>query len=963
MEKNSARKAINGLLKQDPNLQVSFNNDLRVATRIRGNVLKMPDKTAKTLEAQAANFIKNNKKILGNVSPLDLKVILLSNDPGGGHNIIFQQYHGSALVYGGSIRFHSNKYGYIDTINNHLFPDLKNTPKDPKVNLEKAIKKAQETIPGRQVLATRPELLVYRFESRPHLVWQIKLFSPAPQKLTNKNSMLANNPDLPKNWIVYIDATKNKALFYYNNAQTVGASVGTGKGYYSGPGNINTWHTGSTYLLRDTTNAGGSEIITNDDHGTSPSSDPDNKWINTSTTPRYKSQGAEVDAHRYAKKVYTYFKQIHNRNGFDSQGSAFSSTAHEGVNYNNAYWDDTADKVYLGDGTGVAPGFKYLCEDDILGHEFVHGYIQHTCGLEYLNESGALNESMADIFGSAYINGDWLVGEDCWLKNTAPALRNMVDPTCNNKWNGSTEATAITSVNKGWQPSHYSVRYTGTTDNGGVHINSGIINNLFYLLTMGGTHKVSGQIVTGIGQSACEQMLFRCMTNHLLGLPTANFLDFREAMLDACLDLFSEDLQKLTQVKNAFNAVGIGPDLYIRESQTDVGQEPYLGPLCASPDIINRNYLSPDPDTEFGDFSKSNLCQNIFYGQNNYMYVRLQNKGSCNSDAVIRVYLISMGTFGMPSQWKRLGETFEFSIPASGKRVAGPITFNITNYGLAPGHYCLIAIVSDPLDPAPDVSMINSSDEYVYYIKQVNNAAWRNIDIVPMPVTISTPITGRLEGEIAAVPGQKQIFSVRIATDDFAPKATLKFVGPSEPLNGAIAQNLKRIESNSQNIYEFVSPKTALDKQFLPGYGFDHLLVSKNFKITIEYTLLVGTPTNKTYKLSVTQYKDNVAMGTFGLELRPDNKDIARHVTHSKKDSNGDIVQLGNPNEPWWSPVTAAAAIADIENNRRIYWTSAINGNRKDIIVVHDKSVAGKKYLRTDPDDKKPNNLDELPDL
>src|SRR5262249_42677086 len=147
-------------------------------------------------------------------------------------------------------------------------------------------------------------------------------------------------------------------------------------------------------------------------------------------------------------------------------------------------------------------------------------------------------------------------------------------------------------------------------------------------------------------------MLFRCMTVNLVGNSGATFLQFRAAMLDACQDLFPTDLVKLSQVKNAFNAVGIGPDIYVRDNLADTGAEPFPGSyLYASPDIINRTAASPNPAVDFADLTNDSLWQNVEYGQNNFVYVRLQNRGSANGDATINVYFSSASTFGTPASW------------------------------------------------------------------------------------------------------------------------------------------------------------------------------------------------------------------------------------------------------------------------------------------------------------------------
>jgi hypothetical protein len=583
---------------------------------------------------------------------------------------------------------------------------------------------------------------------------------------------------------------------------------------------------------------GGPEIVTNDEDGASPSEDADNNWNDLSTAPRHLNQGAEVDAHRYAANVADYFRTVHGRNSFNGTGGNLIILSHLGTNYSNGYWDGA--KVNLGDGTGLAAtGDDYECSDDWLAHEFTHGYTQFTCALQYLNESGALNEAFSDIF-AAFITGDWLVFEDTWLKASAPAWRNMIDPTNGGNWN---PADPITSVLAGHQPSHYSVRYTGASDNGGVHINSGIINNLFYLLTVGGTHTVSGITVTGIGQSAAEQMLFRCMTVNLVGNPTATFLDFRAAMLDACLDLFPTDLVKLSEVKNAFNAVGIGPDIYVRDNLADTGVEPYPGTyLYAGPDIINRTSLSANPTVEFADLTNDALWQNVEFGQNNYIYVRLQNRGNANGNAAINVYFSAASTFGTPASWIPIGSLAETAITPGSLRIAGPLTFPSA---LIPGlgHYCMIAVVSDALDPAPDHTLIASVSDYLNFVRNTNNIAYRNMDVVDM----APGLPGVVEAEVRSLPRIRERFDVRIDVRRFVPGAIVRVRGPADILGAAIPHGLKLVtRRKEQNVYEILVGRERIRNfAFLSvrepvldaAPGFANVLVEKDFQLAVDYVL------------------------------------------------------------------------------------------------------------------------------
>jgi vibriolysin len=133
--------------------------------------------------------------------------------------------------------------------------------------------------------------------------------------------------------------------------------------------------------------------------------------------------------------------------------------------------------MVYGDGNGVDSG--PLTVLDIVGHEITHAVTERSSNLVYSNESGALNEAMSDIFGAsieavrdgAVSANTWKVGEECWTPAiSGDALRNMADPGQYGDYD------------------FWPTRYTGTSDNGGVHWNSGIANLAFKLAVTGGTH-------------------------------------------------------------------------------------------------------------------------------------------------------------------------------------------------------------------------------------------------------------------------------------------------------------------------------------------------------------------------------------------------------------------------------------------------------------------------------------------
>jgi len=186
-----------------------------------------------------------------------------------------------------------------------------------------------------------------------------------------------------------------------------------------------------------------------------------------------------INAYDNSGVVRTFFRQVLNRSSIDNRNLDLVLNVHYGSLFNNAFWD--GDEMTFGDGDGVIfSGFSRSL--DVVAHELAHGVTQFASGLIYKNESGALNEHYSDVFGSAITQwsadetpeeADWLIGDEIMGPDLfGEALRSMSHP-------GTAYDNPI--LGKDPQPAHYADRYTGTGDNGGVHINSGIPNRAFYL--------------------------------------------------------------------------------------------------------------------------------------------------------------------------------------------------------------------------------------------------------------------------------------------------------------------------------------------------------------------------------------------------------------------------------------------------------------------------------------------------
>lgn len=179
--------------------------------------------------------------------------------------------------------------------------------------------------------------------------------------------------------------------------------------------------------------------------------------------------------------TYRFFWEVFQRDSIDDGGMHLEGEVHFARDYDNAFWD--GERMIFGDGDGrLFTGFTSAV--DVIGHELSHGIVQHTLGLRYLGQPGALNESIADVFGTlvkqyalrqSVEEADWLVGSGI----LGPALRGRGLRSL---------AAPGTAFDGDPQPAHMRDYHAMVADNGAVHINSGIPNHAFYLFatTLGG---------------------------------------------------------------------------------------------------------------------------------------------------------------------------------------------------------------------------------------------------------------------------------------------------------------------------------------------------------------------------------------------------------------------------------------------------------------------------------------------
>ncbi len=260
------------------------------------------------------------------------------------------------------------------------------------------------------------------------------------------------------------------------------------------------------------------------------------------------AQISAKNAMEHVRFARDFLEQYMDRKGIDGQGGTIHVNVNFGDRYNNAFWDGDELTMGTGDNRVFTDFSKSL---DVISHEMAHGLVQFISPLEYVGESGALNEHFADVFGSAVqaykrmqegLEHDWVIGNEIMGPDLyGETLRSMESP-----------GTAYNHRLLGHdpQPAHYADRYTGTEDRGGVHINSGIMNKAFTLVA-----KRVGFRAAGLIWFAGLQRLW----------PTACFDDAKVMIVESAREkekanrlVRDEQLTNLTQVvRSAFAEVGV----------------------------------------------------------------------------------------------------------------------------------------------------------------------------------------------------------------------------------------------------------------------------------------------------------------------------------------------------------------------------------------------------------------------
>jgi Zn-dependent metalloprotease len=243
--------------------------------------------------------------------------------------------------------------------------------------------------------------------------------------------------------------------------------------------------------------------------------------------------------------TYNLYWMVYQRNSIDDQGLPLDATVHFDQHYDNAFWN--GERMVFGDGDGVYFN-RFTIPVDVIGHELTHGVIGDEAKLIYLNQPGALNESIADVFGSLVKQfaaqqtaeqADWLIGVGLYTERVqGVALRSMKAP-------GTAYDDPV--LGKDPQPGTMHDYVQTLADNGGVHINSGIPNHAFALAAI----QIGGYAWERAGRIWYETLL----DPHLR--PTASFQAFAHLTVANADRLYGQSSPERLAVRDAWREVGV----------------------------------------------------------------------------------------------------------------------------------------------------------------------------------------------------------------------------------------------------------------------------------------------------------------------------------------------------------------------------------------------------------------------
>jgi bacillolysin len=603
-----------------------------------------------SLEVQSFSYLNEIKQMMQIANP-DKEFALKSQevDENGNNHIRFQQVYKGIKVWGSEIILHQQK-GELALMNGRYFAtaDMDVTPAlsidNAEVNVKNTLGSKFEPIAadkrfllgGDQI---RTELVVFypENEKNPVLTYHVIAFPNVLHKMhyfvdAKTGAIVHSYSDLCSLTAGHIHnenteetSTANPTTTNTTTTMVDGPAVATALDLFGTNRSIGTYLKGTTYYMINSVKSmfNSTQSVFPDEPvgvlwtinamNTSPANQSSFNYDHFKSSNNTWSDQKSVSAHYNASLCFDYWKNTFSRNSINGKGGNIVSLVNvaddNGSGMDNAYWNGEA--MFYGNGkTAFGPLAKAL---DVAGHEMTHGVVQNTANLTYQGESGALNESFADVFGAMIDRDDWRMGEDVVKLAVFPsgALRDLSDPH-----NGTTMGS------NGWQPRTVSEKFTGTADNGGVHINSGIPNYAFYLFANN----------ANVGKLIAEKVYYQTLTKYLTA--SSKFVDLRASVIQSVKDLYPNNANVLAAANSAFDAVGIagsGGSTTGSNYQNDIKPNPGADFLMYTDDGGTKILVaSPPTNTAVSTISTTpilskpsatdNGSEVVFVGKDNKLY-------------------------------------------------------------------------------------------------------------------------------------------------------------------------------------------------------------------------------------------------------------------------------------------------------------------------------------------------------
>lgn len=464
----------------------------------------------------ATTFLRDNAALmLLNEPDQELALAHRQADELGGEVLRFTQHYQGLVVWPAEIAVHLDAGGDVTMVDGAYIATPEQVTAQPTLKVGEIAGKAREAVKvGATAKVGTPELIVYAPMDQPaKLAWKANVSAA-----------------LDEAWWVLLDAQTGEPITTISRVMHDSVS-GSGVDLLGTTRPLNVWQSGPTYYMIDASKpmfnavTGEGYILIADANESNADAALQNNTFVISGSPTSWSVPDAVSASYNLSQTYDYFQLRFGRSSFNGSGSNLNAIVRIG-NYPNASWNGELDLMLFGNAD------RYAGSLDVIGHEVTHGVVSSIGSqgvLFYQNQPGALNEAFADIFGEmieARTRGtnDWLMGSEL-----TGAIRSMVNPASFG------------------QPAHMNQFVVTTADQGGVHINSGIINRAYFLLAAG--------LRNALGHQQAESIFYRCLTVSMK--PFSQFIDARLGCVAAAETLFGVGSQQALKTAEAFDAVGL----------------------------------------------------------------------------------------------------------------------------------------------------------------------------------------------------------------------------------------------------------------------------------------------------------------------------------------------------------------------------------------------------------------------